>query len=97
MKNIKNFNGFKQTKTRWMRDPAFKKAYDELDIEFRLIDAMIRYRTKRGLTQKQLAQKIGTKQSAISRFESGSYNPTLGFVKKLAGALGARIDVKMKV
>lgn len=79
-----------------MKEPAFKKAYDDLGLEFALIDAMIRQRVKKGITQKQLAEKIGTKQSSIARFESGNYNPSLAFVQKLAGALGAKINVRVK-
>ena len=91
---IKKFRSFKQTKAKWIKNPAFKKAYDELGVEFGLIDAMIRYRLEKGITQKQLAQRIGTKQSSIARFESGDYNPTLAFVQKIAGALGAKIRVE---
>lgn len=94
MKKIGSYKTFKQTRNAWMKNPAFKKAYNDLDVEFKLIEAMIQYRLKKGLTQKELAEKIGTKQSSIARFESGNYNPTLAFAQKIAGALGARIRVE---
>ena len=76
-----------------MKRPGFKKAYGELEFEFQLIGAIIAQRIKRGVTQKELASKIGTKQSAIARFESGNYNPSLAFVNKLSRALDLRLTV----
>jgi ribosome-binding protein aMBF1 (putative translation factor) len=74
-----------------LKNPEFKKVYDSFDLEYKLIDAIIEQRIKHGVTQKQLAEKIGTKQSAIARFESGNFNFTFAFVKKLANALGVKI------
>lgn len=62
-----------------------------------MITLLIRKRLQRGLTQKDLARRIGTKQASISRFESGIYNPSLGFLYKIAGALNARIRVSVDV
>ena len=76
---------------RLMKKPGFKKAYDDLDLEFTIIDALIRARAKRGMTQAKLAKKIGTKQSAIARFESGRGNPTFAFVQKLSDALDIQL------
>jgi ribosome-binding protein aMBF1 (putative translation factor) len=76
-----------------IKDPAYKKAYDELDLEFSIISAVINARIKKGITQKKLAEKMGTKQSSIARFESGNYNPTLEFIQKLLNAIGAKIKV----
>ncbi len=77
----------------FMRDPEYKKAYDDLEFEFELIKAILDARQKKGLTQKKLAQIVGTKQSAIARFESGRGNPTLDFLKKLSRALDVRLTV----
>lgn len=95
MKKIIKFKSFDETKAKWLKYPAVKKAYDDLELEFALISAMIDYRIKKGITQKQLAEKIGTKQSSIARFESGNYNPTLAFVQKIAHAVGAKIEVRV--
>ncbi|PIR40227.1 MAG: transcriptional regulator [Candidatus Zambryskibacteria bacterium CG10_big_fil_rev_8_21_14_0_10_34_34] len=78
---------------KWMKYPAYKKAYHELDLEFSIISAIIEARITKGLTQKKLAEKMGTKQSSIARFESGHYNPSLAFVQKLANAIGVKIKV----
>ena len=53
-------------------------------------------RLQKGLTQKELAQKIGTKQSAISRLESGKANPSLLFLQKIAKALHSNLEVTFK-
>ena len=74
-----------------LKNPVFKKAYDDLDLEFAIIGALVEARAKRGMTQEKLAKKIGTKQSAIARFESGRSNPTFSFVQKLSDALGLQI------
>ena len=74
-----------------LKNPDLKKVYDSLELEFKLIDAIIEQRIKHGITQKQLAEKVGMKQSAIARFESGKCNPTLSFLKKLAMALGMKL------
>jgi len=76
-----------------MRNPGFKRAYDDLELEFTLIHAILDQRVRKGITQKQLAEKVGTKQSAIARFESGNSNPTLAFVKKLSRALDLKLTV----
>lgn len=85
---------FREIKKEWSKDPAFKKAYDELDFEYQIIDALVRARAKKKLTQKQLADKIGVAQSALARFESGRVNPTLSFLKKVTAGVGLSIVVK---
>ena len=82
-------------KDAFAKDPQLKKAYDDLEAEYVLIEKLIAYRIKHGITQAELARRIGTKQSAISRFESGTENPTLDFLKKIANALGAKLSVKI--
>lgn len=84
---------YKTLKTHLLKDEETKKSYDELGPEFTVIKKLIEHRTKQGLTQADLAQRMGTKQSAISRFESGSYNPTIDFLYKVANAL----DTKLKI
>lgn len=50
-------------------------------------------RKEQKITQNELAKKIGTKKSNISRFESGKYNPTLDFMAKMADGLGKEIKI----
>ena len=86
---------YKQLKTKLLKDKEIKKAYDKLGPEFSLIAMLIKKRIEKGLTQEELAQKIGTKQSAISRLESGSYNPSIAFLRRVAKALNAQLKVKI--
>lgn len=84
---------YKTIKRQLLKDEKIKKAYDELGPQFALIEAIIEERLKQGLTQAQLAKKLGTKQSAISRLERGAYNPTLSFLRRLADALGVELRI----
>ncbi|MFA5945566.1 MAG: helix-turn-helix transcriptional regulator [Patescibacteria group bacterium] len=72
--------------------PNVKKLYDEAAAEYALIGILIEKRIKGEITQKELAKRLGTKQSAISRFESGNANPMIKFLYRLADAL----DVKLQ-
>lgn len=78
-----------------MRNPKFKQAYDALQPKYDLIRAILDARIKRGVTQKELARRAGTTQSAIARFESGAGNPTLDFLSKVSAAVGARLEVRI--
>lgn len=77
-----------------LEDPTIKVEYEKLQPEFAVIRAVIEARVKKGVTQKDLAERIGTKQSVISRLESGRANPSIAFLKKLAEALHTRLEIK---
>lgn len=85
---------FEVWEKRALKNPKLKREYDKLEPEFTLINAIIEARVKRGLTQKVLARKMGTKQSVISRLESGSANPSFDFLKRLAEALDTDLKIK---
>ncbi|MDD4410224.1 MAG: helix-turn-helix transcriptional regulator [Candidatus Shapirobacteria bacterium] len=73
-----------------------KKTYDGLDVEYQILSDMVRIRNKKKITQKELAKKMGTTQSALSRFEMGDVNPSLDFLKKVAIALGSKLVVRLE-
>lgn len=73
-----------------LKDPKLMVEYNKLQPEF----AILRARIEKGYTQHKLAKLIGTKQSVISRLESGRANPSMGFLKKLAQALNYRLEIK---
>ncbi len=87
---------FKEFKKKMLKDPQFKKRYEELDPEFKEISLMIKKRIDAGLTQKELARRTGTKQSAISRFENGKGNPTLQSLYRIADALGLKMKITLE-
>ncbi|MBU4315066.1 helix-turn-helix domain-containing protein [Patescibacteria group bacterium] len=88
-------NNYASVKSRLLKDKQVNKAYDQLEPEFAVIEKLIEKRIKSGLSQAQLAEKIGTKQSAISRFESGTYNPSMSFLYKVAEGIDAKITIKV--
>ncbi|MDR2602453.1 MAG: helix-turn-helix transcriptional regulator [Spirochaetaceae bacterium] len=63
--------------------------------EYRIIEEIITARREKNLTQKDLAELVGTKQSNISRLESGNYNPTLEFLNKIARAIGKKLEIRI--
>ena len=85
---------FEVWKKEVLKNPKVKAEYDKLQPEFAMIQAVIDARAKTGVTQKELARRIGTKQSVISRLESGRANPSVAFLKKFAKALNARLEVR---
>ena len=79
-----------------LKDPKFRKAYEESRLEYEIARAIIRARIEKGLTQKQLADKLNTKQSVISRVESANTTPSLSLLKRLAQALYISLRVQFK-
>jgi len=77
-----------------MKDSEVAQAYLELQPEFAIIRKIIEARIKRGMTQAELAKRMKTRQSAISRLESGRANPSLNFLKRLAQALNFRLEIR---
>ena len=84
------YNDFK---SKLLKDKAVKRAYAELGPEFALVEMIIEKRLQRGLTQADLAKKIGSRQPVISRLEQGDYNPSIKFLTRVAVALEAKLEV----
>ena len=80
-----------------MKDYEFKKAWHDLDSEFELLDSMLKAREKAGLTQEELAVKIGTRQPALSRLERGGFKKaSVETLRKIADVLDARLVIKLQ-
>ncbi len=90
------FREFYDIKKELLSDPEVKKEYDRLGPKFDLIRSIIEKRIEKNISQKELASRMGTKQSALSRFESGSYNPSLDFMQKVAQALDSKLEIRLK-
>lgn len=82
-------------KKKLLKDPAVRAEYERLGPEFELIRTLIEKRLQRGYTQADLARKMNTKQSAIARLESGSYNMTLAFLDRAAKALDTHVVISL--
>tara|TARA_R110000868_G_scaffold244669_7_gene501069 strand:+ start:1093 stop:1392 length:300 start_codon:yes stop_codon:yes gene_type:complete len=85
-----------QLKDKALANPAVKAEYDLLEPEFALIDTLVTMRNKAGMTQEQVAQKLGTQKSNISRLERGSTNPSWKTLQNYAHACGFEISMKLK-
>ena len=80
-----------------VKDKAFVQEYEALREEFELAREVIALRKDRNMTQKELAEKVGTSQPAIARLESGRYkNVSLSFLRKVGAALGAQPEVHLR-
>lgn len=87
---------WRELKAELMKSQEFKREYDALEPEYRFLKALVEQRISKGITQEMLARKIGTKQSAIARLESGQANPTIGFLKKVADALDVELEIGLR-
>lgn len=88
-----NWDVFKQ---KLLKDPEFRRLYEEAQPEFEIAKAIIRARIARKMTQKQLAQRMHTTQSVISRVEQAGTSPSISFLKRVATALNATLQVQFK-
>ena len=89
-----NYTDFKN-KT-FSENPAVKAEYDQLGPQYEAIRAAIASRKSAGLTQKQLAEKMGTAQANISRFENGNANHSLDFLQKMASCMGKTLHISFE-
>ena len=87
----------KQLRTKALANAEVKAEYEKLADEFSLLDEFLKARAAQGLTQAQVAEKIGTTQSAVARMESGSgkHSPSLATLAKYAEALGCKLEVRL--
>lgn len=79
-----------------MKDEEFRLEYDRLRPRYEVILQIIEARTSQKITQEELALRVGTQKSNISRLESGTYNPSLDFLAKVAACLGKEIRIDLK-
>jgi transcriptional regulator with XRE-family HTH domain len=77
----------------WMKDSAYRKEYGALEGEFALAAALIRARADAGLTQAQLAERMGTKQEVVARWEGGKVMPSTRTLARLAKATGTTLRI----
>ncbi len=78
-----------------LSDTVTKKEFDRLAPRYAVVSQLIGARIKSKMTQQDVAKKVGTKQSAIARLESGSVNPSLEFLQKIAQVMGYKLTVRL--
>lgn len=86
----------RQVFAEWRKDPEYVREYDALDDEFALANVLIGARARAGLTQAQLAERMGTSQSAVARLESGKRLPSTRTLEKLAAATGSKLRIVLE-
>ena len=87
---------FDSIKQQLMEDAEFAQEYERLRPRYEVISQIIEARKEQDMTQEELARRIGTQKSNISRLESGNYNPSLDFLVKVANGLGKELIIQMK-
>jgi transcriptional regulator with XRE-family HTH domain len=87
----------KELKARALERADLKAEYDRLDEEFQFLDEFLKARAAAGVTQAEVAERIGTTQSAVARLESGrgKHSPSLTTLQKYAHALGCRLELRL--
>lgn len=84
---------FSDVKELLMMDEEFRSEYEKLKPRYDVISQIIEERAKQNITQEELAFRVGTQKSNISRLESGTYNPSLDFLIKVAHSLGKEMKI----
>lgn len=81
-------------KAKKLENPAFKQAYDELEVEYAIMNEILSTRKELGMSQQELSTKTGITQPDISKLENGKANPAIGTLKKIAAAFGKKLVVQ---
>ncbi|MCJ9749806.1 helix-turn-helix domain-containing protein [Neorhizobium sp. BETTINA12A] len=80
----------------WFKDPEFVAAYDALEEEFALAEALIKARAQASMTQEDVAKAMGTTQAAIARLESGRSMPSTRTLQRFADATGTKLRISFQ-
>lgn len=77
-----------------MKDSAFKAAWDAGELGHQLQMMVLKARSEQNLTQSELAERTGIRQSNISRIEKGQAMPSISTLNKIAHGLGKQLQIK---
>ncbi len=86
---------FAKTFERWMQDPAFRAEYERIGPEMELAFAIADARMRAGLSQAELAERVGTTQSVIARWEGGRSEPSTRSMRRIAKATNSRLQITL--
>lgn len=87
-------NDFQKFKEKLLLDSEVRAEYEALRPEMEVIRALVGARIEQNLTQKQLAERTGIRQSNISRIENGSCSPTIATLQQLANGMGKKLHIE---
>ena len=80
----------------WRKDPEYVREFEAQAEEFTLATALIKARADAGLTQEEIARRMGTTQSAVARLEGGKSRPSTTTLSKFAKATGTKLRVSFE-
>jgi transcriptional regulator with XRE-family HTH domain len=90
----------KQLVRKMLKSPAVKAEYNAQSEEFALLDELLRARRRAGLTQAEVAARMGTKTPAIARLEAGGgarrHSPSVATLRRYASAVGCRLEIRLR-
>jgi predicted transcriptional regulator len=86
---------FKEFMAKSLTDPDVKREFDALEQEFAIASELIRARARAGLSQAELAERMGTSQSAIARLESGQTLPSTKTLLRFAEATRSKVELRL--
>ena len=95
MKN-KLYYTFEEDLKERLKNPKFREAWEETEVEYQLARQLIEKRLAKKMSQRDLARKVKTSQAVISRLETMNENPSLSLLKRLAQALGVKVNLQLE-
>ncbi|MEI6690156.1 MAG: helix-turn-helix transcriptional regulator [bacterium] len=90
----KQINDFEESLKKYLKDPGFKKIWEDSEADYQIGKLLIEARMKQRISQRALAKSIGTTQAVLSRIESNTTSPTFRMAAKIARGLGKRLQVR---
>lgn len=97
MRKISSLQTWEDLERELLKDPKLREELKKHETEFQIARSLIGTRLKRKLSQKQLAEKIGTKQPVISRIESMVAHPTISLLQRISLALNSDLHICFKM
>lgn len=76
-----------------LKDPAFRREWDEQETEREVMESIVEARIAAGLSQKELADRCGMKATNLCRLENGNGNPSVATLSKIAHGLGKKLQI----
>lgn len=88
-------SNLKELQRKWLKDPKVKKAYEKMSPEFEVARALFNARNNAGLTQEEVAIRMGTTQSVVARLEAGQTLPSIKSLYRYAEATGTKPEIQL--
>jgi len=93
---MKKLYTFKQHLKESLRNPKFREAWEDSELEYQISRALIKSRLDKKVSQQELAMRAHTTQAVISRLEAMSFNPSIELLKRVAGALNLKLKIQFE-